>query len=259
MRRVRLEISSVRRRSGAVQLGGKFRIGGFLDFSTAPDDYTGVSDVSMMPMLGLFLGYSDAPDGTGLQARAAAAYQHGSADFTHFNLLGTATVAKGDAGFDTWGIGGELGWGWGIGSSQVLTPFVGIIYATSTRDSYKDGTDGGAVTDPLSFDSYGASYTTGILGLRLNGPLADSVSYRLGVGLEGMISSDLDAFEVSGDFGSASYQSGVKPSDWALSGAAGLSYMVDANKELTLDGFIRQVEDGEPPYVAVTAGFRVGL
>jgi hypothetical protein len=35
--------------------------------------------------------------------------------------------------------------------------------------------------------------------------------------------------------------------------------MVDANKELTLDGYIREVEAGQSPYVAINAGFRMGF
>ncbi|MEJ1937403.1 autotransporter outer membrane beta-barrel domain-containing protein, partial [Nostoc sp. NIES-2111] len=155
--------------SGAVQFGGKFRVGGFLDFRTGPDDYPGVSDVSMMPMFGLFLGYSDAPDGTGVQARVSGAYQHGRADLTHVNLMGEAVRASGDAGLDTWGTAAELGYGYGFGNGQVLTPFLGVTYATSQRDSYTDSSDGGEVADTLHFDSYAASYATGVFGLRLQG------------------------------------------------------------------------------------------
>jgi hypothetical protein len=245
--------------SAAVQFGGKFRLGGFLDVRTGPDDYTGVSDVSMMPMFGLFLGYSDAPDGTGIQARVSGAYQHSRADFTHVNLLGEDVTASGEAGMDTWGAAAELGFGYGFGNGHVLTPFLGVTYATSQRDSYTDGSDGGAVADTLHFDSYAARYATGVLGLRLHGPLADAVSYQLGVGVEDVFEDDLDSFKISGDFGTVRYDSTVAPSQWAVSGAAGLSYRVDVNKELTLDGYIREVEAGQSPYVAVNAGFRMGF
>jgi hypothetical protein len=245
--------------SGAVRFADKFRVGGFIDLRTGPDNYEGVSDVSMMPMFGLFIGYSDATDGTGVQARISGAYQHGNADFSHVNLLGSATTASSSADLNTWGAAAELGWGYGFGNGHVLTPFLGITYAKSERDSYDDGSNGGKVTDPFSFDSYAATYTTGILGLRLNGPLGEDVRYRVGVGIEDMFNYDLDSFKVSGDFGSASYESNVGPSNWAVSGAAGLSYMVDANKELTLDGYVRQVEDGASPYYAISVGFKAGF
>ena len=58
---------------------------------------------------------------------------------------------------------------------------------------------------------------------------------------------------------SASYDSKVKPSDWNLSGAVGLEYMLDEDKALTLDGYVRQEEDGDAPYYAITAGFKVGF
>jgi outer membrane autotransporter protein len=213
----------------------------------------------MMPMFGLFLGYSESPDGTGLQGRIAAAYEHGNADFSHMNILGSAAKVSENAGFDTMGAGFELGWGYGLGNGHVLTPFVGLNYVASTRESYDEGSDGGAVADPLSFDSFGASYTTGILGLRAEGPLSDVVSYRLGAGIEALLNYDEDSFKVSGDFGTASYDSALDPSDWMLSGAAGLSYMFDTNKAITLDGYVRQVQDGEAPYVAISAGLKMGF
>jgi hypothetical protein len=35
--------------------------------------------------------------------------------------------------------------------------------------------------------------------------------------------------------------------------------MIDDNKELSLDGYVRQVEDGESPYFALNAGFKMGF
>jgi hypothetical protein len=245
--------------TGAKQFNDKFRIGGFIDLSSGPSDIDGISDVSMMPIFGLFMGYEDKPDGTGVQARASVAYQFGSANFEHTNLAGSSAKASGGADIWTFGVGGELGWGFGFGSGQVLTPFVGLDYVKASRDSYSDGGKNGGVTDPLHFDSYAANYTTGTLGLKLNGPMGDQLAYRLGVGVEGMLNYELDSFGVSGDFGSASYNSDVAPSDWAVSGAAGLSYLVDPNKEVSLDGYIRSVEGGESPFYAVTAGFKMGF
>jgi hypothetical protein len=81
----------------------------------------------------------------------------------------------------------------------------------------------------------------------------------MGVGVEGMITNELDSFDVSGDFGTASYDANLKPSDWALSAALGTSYFFDVNKAVTLDGYLRQVEAGEAPYVAISAGVKIGF
>lgn len=41
--------------------------------------------------------------------------------------------------------------------------------------------------------------------------------------------------------------------------AAASDFKVDDNKEISLDGYLRQVEDGDSPYVAVNAGFKMGF
>ncbi len=64
-------------------------------------------------------------------------------------------------------------------------------------------------------------------------------------GIEDVFNDTLGSFTVNGDFSSMSNDSNVGPSDWAVSGTPDLSYMIDNNKELTLDGYIRQVESGE--------------
>jgi hypothetical protein len=35
--------------------------------------------------------------------------------------------------------------------------------------------------------------------------------------------------------------------------------MFDTNKAITLDGYVRQVQDGEAPYVAISAGLKMGF
>jgi hypothetical protein len=244
--------------AAAMRLGETVRIGGFIDLRTGPDDMDGISDVSMMPMFGVFFGYEAAPDGTGLQARVSGAYQQGTADFAHASLVGGTADVSQNAGFNTFGFAGELGWGHGFGNGHVLTPFAGLTYAKSSRDSYQDGGSGRG-SEPLSFESYAATYATGIFGLRLNGPVTEDVTYRMGVGVEGMITNELDSFDVSGDFGTASYDANLKPSDWALSAALGTSYFFDVNKAVTLDGYLRQVEAGEAPYLAISAGVKIGF
>jgi hypothetical protein len=245
--------------TGAKQFGEKLRVGAFIDLQSGPSDIESIDDMSMLPIFGAFLGYEDNADGTGVQARASVAYQFGNANFSHTNLTGTAATASGGADLWTFGVGGELGWGYGFGGDQVLTPYIGIDYVKASRGSYTDGSKSGGVSDPFSFDSYAASYTTGTVGLKLDGPLSEQVIYRLGVGLEGMMNYDLDTFEINGDFGTARYNSGIAPSDWAVSGTAGMSYLIDQKQSVMLDGYVRQVGDGNIPFYAITLGYKAGF
>jgi hypothetical protein len=74
-----------------------------------------------------------------------------------------------------------------------------------------------------------------------------------------MLDYELDAFEFSYDFGDSWYQSGLEPADWAVTGSAGVGYRFASNAEMTLDGYVRQVESGESPWFAIMAGVKMGF
>jgi hypothetical protein len=209
-------------------------------------------------MLGAFIGYADLPDGSGLQARIAAAYQHGSADFIRANLIGSAKNVSADAGINTYGVAGQIGWGYKVMGDTLLTPYIGLAATKSERDSFSESGKSGAVEDPFSYDSFGVSQVTGILGVRMDGMVSQDVGYHLGVGLEHDFSYDVDNFTVKGDFGSDSYKSNYAPYDWRVTGAAGVYYMIDANKQILLDGYVSQFDEDATDY-AVTVGFKFGL
>ena len=243
--------------TGAVRIASKVRIGGFLDWGTNPDNVDGVKYTSNIPTVGAFIGYSDAPDDTGIQARLAAAYNHENADFTRANLLGTSAKAKGNSSFNTYGFLAELGYGFDVGNTMVVTPFLGLAGTKSTRDGYNESGDNGGVFDPLNYDSYTATEVTGIAGVRLKGSISDQLSYRLSLGVEHDFSYNVDAFKLSGNFGSSSYKTNEAPADWRLAGSAGLSYLFAPDKEFNLDGYVSQFDKNAPAYT-VMVGFKMG-
>jgi hypothetical protein len=123
----------------------------------------------------------------------------------------------------------------------VVTPFVSLNFAKSTRDDYREEA---VAIDSLSYDSYSAAYTVGELGVRVNGLVAKQINYRLSVGLENVLSGDIETFRVSASTDSGFYDSRAELDGWSLNTSAGLSYMIDQSKALTLDGYIRQAEGG---------------
>lgn len=243
----------------AVQLTEMVRLGGFIGYRGAASDIDGIDDMTRMPMFGAFLGFSEVPDGTGIQARISAAYEGGSAEFSRANLVGSANTVSADGDLNTFGAAFELGWGLGLGGGHVLTPYAGVNYTNATRESYKEDSEAGVVDDAFHYDDYSRSLTSAIMGLRLEGPISDMVGYRLGAGVESTLYYDLDAFKVSGDFGSDSYKSDREPSDWRFNGQAGMSVFVAENAELNLDGYVMQLNDGDAPDYSVTAGFKLGF
>lgn len=170
---------------------------------------------------------------------------------------GSASKAEGDSAFVTYGFLGEAGWGFNVGSSTVLTPFIGLAATNSTRESYSEGGKAGVV-DTFSYDSYTANQVTGLAGLRATGMLTDVVAYRLGAGIEHDFSYSLDTFKFSGDFGKASYENDDTPADWRLVGTGGLSYLFAPNKQLSLDGYVSHFT-GDAANYGVTLSFRMGM
>ncbi len=208
------------------------------------DEIEGIEKVDRLPILGGFFGYSQAADGTGLQVRFSAAYEHGDAAFTHSNLMGGATLASGIADFDTYGVGLEAGWGLVLPEKHVITPYLSLSYVNATRDGYHEGRAGGGVQDPFSYDAYEEAYAAGTLGVRLKGPLSEVVRYHLSLGLEHVLGGDPDTFRLMGDFGSASYEGRAGLSAWSLTSSMGISYMLGDFKAVTIDAYLRQMEGG---------------
>jgi hypothetical protein len=74
--------------------------------------------------------------------------------------------------------------------------------------------------------------------------VAKQINYRLSVGLENVLSGDIETFRLSASTDSGFYDSRAELDGWSLNSSAGLSYMIDESKALTLDGYIRQAEGG---------------
>jgi outer membrane autotransporter protein len=239
----------------AKQFGSHVRVGLFTQFGSIDDDTDEVDVTFRLPMLGAFIGFSEQPDGQGVQARVSAAYEQGKVDYSRVALLGPSSDVKSNGEFETYGFYGEMGWGYAFENGMLLTPFVALAASEATRDAYKEG---GA--DGFSYDDFSVSQVTGIVGLRLKGMFAEDFGYRFGAAIEHDFSYDVDTFKVSGDdFGTSSYDSDYGPSDWRMSGTAGVSYFLSPTEEFMLDGYVSQFSDDDSLNFAISAGFRLGF
>ncbi|MCA3572678.1 MAG: autotransporter outer membrane beta-barrel domain-containing protein, partial [Aestuariivirga sp.] len=241
----------------AKRLGSQVRVGLFMQFGSVDgDDDEAVDVTSTMPMLGAFAGFSEMPEGDGWQALISGAYQQGEVDYSRSALLGPEDITKSSNGdFETYGVYGELGYGFRFGGGILLTPFVGLAASQATRDGYEESGPGG-----YSFGDVTVTQVTGIAGARLEGVFGDNFTYRLGAAIEHDFSYDVDDFTVMGDdFGTSSFASDMGPSEWRMSGTAGVGYLIAPNKEIRLDGYVSQFSDDDALNYAITAGFRFGF
>jgi len=78
----------------AVSLDPTLRIGGFVQFGGASEVAMGITYTNQRPLIGGFVGFSEKPDGTGLQARIAASYFEQKAKITRNDPLSVEGYAK---------------------------------------------------------------------------------------------------------------------------------------------------------------------
>ena len=244
----------------AKRLSSQLRIGAFVEFGAGPEDVAGIDVTSSRPMFGGFIGYSARPDGSGLQARIATAYRRDNATFTRTNILGSATEVSARSGFKTFGVMANAGWGFKLGQSALVSPYVGLNISNASRRGYSEGAQqAGTLDAQFSYDRLAAKQTSGVAGMRLNGTFTPTLAYRLGAGLEHDFSYDIDSFKLRGDFGSSSYASGIKPRETRVNGSAGLSAFVTENSAITLDGYVSQYNYGNPAEYTIMVGFKFGF
>ena len=236
------------------------RVGAFVDQRVSSNEVSGVQIKSVLPMFGVFAAYTAHQDGTGLQARVAAAYEHGTADISRSNMLGSASEVAGKANVDSYGVAQRLGWGFGLDNKNVLTPYLGIRYTEAKRSAYNEAYSADSVDDPFSYAAYGEHRVTGTLGADLEGPLAKDVTYRLGAGVDYDFSNSLDAFAAYSDLlGDMTYTNGLKARDMRFFGSAGIDYDIEKNRTLTLDGNISQMDYGNDAAYSLMAGYRMAF
>lgn len=237
-----------------------FRIGGFIDERVSSNEVNGVQMKLGLPMFGAFAAYSAGKDGTGIQARVSAAYEHGRASISHNNMLGSASTVSGDADVDSLGVAQRIGWGFGIGNKNVITPYLGLRYTQAKRSAYAEAYDAGVVDDPFSFSAYGEHRVTGTFGADLNGHINDAVTYRLGAGVDYDFANDLDTFAAYSDLlGDMTYVNGLKARDKRLFGSAGIGYALEKNRTFTLDGNVSQMDYGSDKAYSLMAGYQMAF
>ena len=246
--------------TAATKLSEHFRLGGFLNAGGGSDGYAGTEITSSYPTFGGFIAYSAQASGEGLKARVAGAFKIEDARFTRSNLLGSGSQVTGESSFDTYGIAGELGFGFKVLGNVLLTPYVGFGGSNTRRAAFAEsGLESGVIDETFTYDNYNASQATGSGGLRVAGALSDRIGYRLGAGVEYDLSYDIDAFTVQGSFGRSSYAPGAAPNDVRVNGSAGVSYLLAPNRSIGLDGFVTESNYSDAPDYSLMLQFKLGL
>ena len=235
------------------------RAGAFVEVGNHGDMDRNIDVTNSVPMVGGFAVWDGGGDGTGLQAKISAALKSENVSLKRINLIGSALTAQADADLDTWGVRGTLGWGYRVSDQLTLIPYLGVSTTDATRSGYAEQAQSGVVDAAFRYDSYSSKQTTTLAGVQLRGTLNARFGYHAGVELENDDSYKLNLFGVSGDFGSATYQSVLKQEKTRMTTSAGISYQAAPKMMISLEGVAREFMYGSADDYAVLFSIRIGL
>ena len=157
--------------TAAVGITSNLTFGGFLNYgSTSNGDVLSV---------GTSLRSRDV-SGKGLTWRAAVGYAQGDVSFDRDDQLSNTESAHGATSISNLIASAEIGYGMTDGP-YVLTPFLRLSHATTTRDGY---TEAGTADFPVTYESYDATTTILTLGMDGRRDISSTASVRFGAGAE---------------------------------------------------------------------------
>lgn len=243
----------------ARRFSSNLRAGAFVEFGNHGDMDRNIDVTNGVPMLGGFAVWDGGGDGTGLQAKISAAYKSENVSLQRINLIGSALTAQAETDLDSWGVRGTLGWGYRVSDQLTLVPYLGVSTTDATRSGYAEQAQSGVVDAAFRYGSYSSKQTTMLAGVQLRGTSNARFGYHAGIELENDDSYKLNGFSISGDFGSASYQSVLKPEKSRMTTSAGVSYQAAPNMTISLDAVAREFIYGSADDYAVLFSIRLGL
>ena len=247
--------------TAAMRLSPTTHLGVFIDYAGKQDAKGAVTYGDENPMFGGFLGYTEKPDRTGLQAHLSAAYHTGDVTVTRPDTLENTEAGSGNTRLTNWAIGAELGYGIAMSKQSNLTPYIGLRYGSAEMAGYTEGSSE-AVQYPITFNAFSQRLTTGTAGLRLNGMLNDKVSYQLGGGIEYDLKSDANEFSGSStipDLTSFSIPNTANANRLRGNGSVAIGYAIAPNQKLTASVSVRGEAYTDKADTNVMAGYEVGL
>lgn len=247
--------------TAAYRFNPNMRVGAFIDQRSAQGKKTGIDYSGDMPTVGAFIGYTQQPNNTGLQAKLAVSGNTGNITANRDASLANTEAGSGKSSLNSWAVGAELGWGMIVGNSHIATPYMGLRYSDVTRGSYTESTTTD-VTSPLSYNGYFQRQTTATAGVRFAGQLTDTLSYQVGLGGEYDVGRSANHYSgTSAISGLETFSVNTNTTSNRLRGnaSAGLAYAIDKNQKITVSTSVRNQAYSSQPSVTTMAGYQVSF
>jgi hypothetical protein len=246
--------------TAAYRVTNEVRLGLFADHRLSGTTPDGLRLRDNTPIFGGFVVYEENADTSGLRLRASVAYQEAQLRVTRSELTNTE-AGQGTGTLGSLGFGAEASYGFRDTNGWVFAPYAGIRRIETSRGRYTETTSD-AVTYPLSYDRFGQYVTSGITGVRVQGPIADGLTFVAGAGLEYDLSSRLNAYSGTSTVpGLESFSVTTEEDARRLRavGSVGLRYSVAANQQLMLDAGVRETAYSDKPNVTTMVRYAMGF
>jgi len=248
--------------TAAARLSPQFRFGGFIDQAALRNSHAGMNVDSQRPAFGVFLGFSQSPEGLGLQAKVSGGYRTDGVTVTRDKSLADTEAGSGKARLDGYAVGAELGYGLAWTGALTATPYVGVRYTQARRSAYQESAKPGTVDYAISYDAFSQRLGTATAGLRLNGKASDKIGYHLGVGVDYHFHSSMSAYAgVSEIWGLETFSLPGPITAQRVNpvGTVALFYQIDRTQAVTANVAIRGQAFSTQPSVSLMTGYRAAF
>ncbi|MFZ3581881.1 hypothetical protein ACOI1H_06875 [Loktanella sp. DJP18] len=233
--------------TAAVGITPKLTFGGFL--------YQGSTSDGDVLSVGTSLR-SRETSGTGLTWRAALGYARGDISFDRDDQLSNTESARGDTTITNLAASAEIGYGIADGP-YVLTPFLRLSHATTTRNGY---TEAGTADFPVTYESYEATATTLTLGADGRRDISSNSSIRFSAGVELDLARSNDPIEGTSEVpglenisvSAPSVENGIRPYV-----SLGFMHALNSGSMVTLDVGTQTSAYSEDPRHFIAVGYQI--
>ena len=254
--------------NAAYRFADRFRVGAYLDYQAFQGNPFGVNlgaggvqQGYNNPTFGGYVGFSERPDETGVQAKASGGYNPGSVNITRAILAGTEP-GFGTAGLNAYYAFGIIEYGINIDNKMILTPYASIQYTDMTRSGYVEQANIATTIYPLAYNSYFERLVTGTFGAKMKGMITESIGYRAAMGAQIDFSRNAAAYDgasyVDGmqyfAIGHGGSWNGVRPA-----GMAGLFYDPMPNHRISVIGYASQQAWTQRTYTSGLLSYQIAF
>lgn len=173
------------------------RVGAYLDQNLSTNNTPSIRLSNNKPMRGVFGVWNENPDRTGFEIRLAAGYSDKDLTVTR-SVIGTSEAGTGHSSLTSTAASATLSYGKPLGNSRwMASPYAGIRYSKVKRDGYTESLTAD-VTTPLTYADLSQKTTTALVGMRLNGQVAEKTYLMGSIGLEQDLNHDVNHYAAIG-------------------------------------------------------------